>query len=341
MAPNKRRNIDELFDDKENQPPQNLNGAKYQERPRAQPYKNGNRANKDSNLATLKEGPNEKTAGLCDKVFIRLPAFNSIQLPRHNKRHTDDDPSTPDVPRTSDPKKSKLTKEAHPSENTAVAVTGSELSREVLRQRLQQVDKDFDLAMKRAKATTHKRKKNDEDIDTGSDESVARFVANMREAAFADIEARLHKKIPKEKIGMLELVKAQLNKLYIHSTFLDNGILESMKLWLEPLSDASLPSLDIIVDILDILDTLPIEAHHLMTSGIERVVLFYTKVDHSQATPAIKHKAQTLVDKWSRSTTKRSEDLRTKTIKYIEIDPQSTNERPRYDLSAAIAPSEE
>lgn len=41
---------------------------------------------------------------------------------------------------------------------------------------------------------------------------------------------------------------------HVHNTFLDNGILEAMKLWLEPLQDASLPSLDIIQDFLDILD---------------------------------------------------------------------------------------
>lgn len=44
------------------------------------------------------------------------------------------------------------------------------------------------------------------------------------------------------------------HRSHVHNTFLDNGILESMKLWLEPLQDASLPSLDIIQDFLDILD---------------------------------------------------------------------------------------
>lgn len=39
----------------------------------------------------------------------------------------------------------------------------------------------------------------------------------------------------------------------LHEQFLENQILEAIKLWLEPLPDGSLPSLDIQNDMLDIL----------------------------------------------------------------------------------------
>jgi len=107
----------------------------------------------------------------------------------------------------------------------------------------------------------------------------------MREAAFADIDAKLRHQSALSKVRMLEGVKKQLNKYgtswfitlphtsqgigipithepffpfpsrsHVHNAFLDNGLLEAMKLWLEPLQDASLPSLDIIQDFLHILD---------------------------------------------------------------------------------------
>lgn len=40
---------------------------------------------------------------------------------------------------------------------------------------------------------------------------------------------------------------------------------------------------------------LPIQTHHLSTSGVGRVVYFYTKVDDSRVTPSIKRKAHALV----------------------------------------------
>lgn len=127
------------------------------------------------------------------------------------------------------------------------------------------------------------------------DESAARFVAKMREAAFNDLDHKVNRQAALAKVRMLESVKTQLNKYdlncdslttrislqdsccisrkwhllmalihfsrhcfrsHLHNTFLDNGILEAMTLWLEPLQDSSfsLPSLDIIQDFLAILD---------------------------------------------------------------------------------------
>lgn len=48
--------------------------------------------------------------------------------------------------------------------------------------------------------------------DTELDESAARFVAKMQEAAFADIDSKLNRQAALAKVRMLENVKAQLNK---------------------------------------------------------------------------------------------------------------------------------
>lgn len=42
-------------------------------------------------------------------------------------------------------------------------------------------------------------------------------------------------------------------RTHLHEQFLENQILEAVKLWLEPLPDGSLPSLDIQTEMLDIL----------------------------------------------------------------------------------------
>lgn len=44
------------------------------------------------------------------------------------------------------------------------------------------------------------------------DDSAARFVGKMREAAFADIDAKLKHQSALSKVRMLESVKKQLNK---------------------------------------------------------------------------------------------------------------------------------
>lgn len=42
-------------------------------------------------------------------------------------------------------------------------------------------------------------------------------------------------------------------RTHLHEQFLENQILEAVKLWLEPLPDGSLPSLDIQTEMLEIL----------------------------------------------------------------------------------------
>ncbi|KAF9947406.1 Transcription factor iws1 [Mortierella alpina] len=252
----------------------------------------------------------------------------AIQLPSFKKRNADGESPTPEV------KKKKIAKKPKP------AAEGVEGDAELLpldprQQALLQLEKDFELAMKSGKSTTRRRRKDEEDIDTELDEGAQRFVAKMREAAFADIDAKSNNLSALAKVRMLESVKKQLNKSHVHNTFLDNGILEAMREWLEPLRDSSLPSLDIIQDFMDILDILPIQTDHLVNSGVGRVVFFYTKVDVSRITPTIKRKAESLVDKWSRPIIKLSQDYRDKKISYTDEDHTASSQRRRNTGSSA------
>lgn len=100
----------------------------------------------------------------------------------------------------------------------------------------------------------------------------------MKDAAYNDIAANEDKRPAIAKLKMLNTVTAALTKYVsnkcecseyigfmitlffflpfrtnLHEQFLENQILEAIKLWLEPLPDGSLPSLDIQNDMLDIL----------------------------------------------------------------------------------------
>lgn len=94
----------------------------------------------------------------------------------------------------------------------------------------------------------------------------------------------------------------------MQDSILDNGLLEAIRLWLEPLPDRSLPSLDIQSEMLDVLDKLPIIGDHLRESGVGKIVYFYTKSPRIEQ--AMKRKADQLVGKWSRLVIKRSENYK-------------------------------
>ncbi|KAG0027266.1 Transcription factor iws1 [Podila clonocystis] len=256
------------------------------------------------------------------------------QLPSFRKRNADGSSPPPE------PKKKKLASKKKADGGASRDDAANETTSDPRDLKLQKLDRDFELALKSGKTSSRRRRKDEEeDIDNELDASAARFVGKMRDAAFADIDAKLKKESALAKVRMLESVKRQLNKSHVHNTFLDNGILEVMKLWLEPLQDASLPSLDIIQDFLDILDILPIQTDHLVNSGVGRVVYFYTKVDDSRVTPSIKRAAHALVDKWSRPIVKLSQDYRDKKINYADEEPSASQNRKRPDHSRASASS--
>ena len=75
----------------------------------------------------------------------------------------------------------------------------------------------------------------------------------MKEAARQDIELNQNKTPATQKLKLLPLVIEQMNKRDLFEHFLDNGILEAIRMWLEPMLDGSLPSLDIRKAMLDIL----------------------------------------------------------------------------------------
>ncbi|CAM0142455.1 Transcription factor iws1 [Umbelopsis sp. WA50703] len=202
----------------------------------------------------------------------------------------------------------------------------------------EELDREFAAALATGK---RKKKKVDEyELEKNTDEMMATLRDRMKDAAYNDITANEDKRPAISKLKMLNIVTTALSKNNLHEQFLENQILEAVKLWLEPLPDGSLPSLDIQSEMLDILNKLPIRTDNLRESGIGRVMFFYTKCPRIE--PKIKRAADQLVAKWSRPILRRSADYREKRLETKEYrdDERSFYKRPRYNAPVEEAESE-
>ncbi|KAK9453106.1 hypothetical protein V1511DRAFT_505665 [Dipodascopsis uninucleata] len=161
--------------------------------------------------------------------------------------------------------------------------------------RLRELEERIDLALKPQK----KRKKLDEDdLEQMQDDRIIDIRERMRQAAIRDAEA-IKDGIPAtHKLSMLSEVRDVLQKHTLYDSILDNNLLESVRLWLEPLPDASLPAYSIQREMFSALEELPIKSTHLRESGIGKIVLFYHKSKRPQH--GIKRIADKLVADWSR-----------------------------------------
>ncbi|KAI7900686.1 uncharacterized protein BX663DRAFT_488298 [Cokeromyces recurvatus] len=169
-----------------------------------------------------------------------------------------------------------------------------------------EIDRQFEIALRGGKK---KRKRQDgESLENNIDEELTNLREHMRQAAEEDAIANGERRPAISKLKLLGEVITMLTNKHLQDAVLDNGLLETIRLWLEPLPDRSLPSLDIQNGMMDILDKLPISGDHLRESGVGKIVYFYTKSPRIE--PAMKRKADQLVGKWSRLVIKRSENYR-------------------------------
>jgi transcription factor SPN1 len=93
-----------------------------------------------------------------------------------------------------------------------------------------------------------------------------------------------------------------------------------VKFFLEPLNDGSLPAYNIQRDIFNALLRLPIEKDTLLSSGIGKIVLFYTKSKRPEL--GIKRVAERLLGEWSRPILKRTDDYKKRHIETRDFDYQ-------------------
>lgn len=91
---------------------------------------------------------------------------------------------------------------------------------------------------------------------------------------------------------------------HFHEVLLDNEVLISVRRWLEPLPNRTLPSPNIRKALLEVLKTIPIETVHLRESGLGRIVNFFGQ--RLGELDDIRRLANELVANWSRPIIQRS-----------------------------------
>jgi transcription factor SPN1 len=146
--------------------------------------------------------------------------------------------------------------------------------------KIREAQRDVEEALNRLKP---KRSKRAGDLmeEGALDDMMVQMSEKMKKSAEMDNEFNRNRQPAIAKIKLLPSILEQLNKAHLFEQFLDNNILEGIRLWLEPLQgDGSLPSLDIQRAMIKVLSEMPIRTEHLRESGIGRIIMFYSKCDY-------------------------------------------------------------
>ncbi|KAI8836367.1 hypothetical protein BC829DRAFT_456573 [Chytridium lagenaria] len=142
----------------------------------------------------------------------------------------------------------------------------------------------------------------------------------MKEAAYSDQDFNRKQQPAIAKVKLLPAVIEHLAKKQYFDQYLDNNILDGMKLVrLEPLPGRRvLPNLDVQSAMLTTLGKMPIRTEHLRESKIGRVVMFYSKCD--RVLPGIQKIVKELLEKWMRPILGRSNNYKEKPIASANVD---------------------
>lgn len=161
-----------------------------------------------------------------------------------------------------------------------------------------------------------------QDLDDEIDELLVDLKVQMERACQADNEARVAGNAAVHKLKLLPQVNAILNRNNVQHAVLDpdTNFLLHVKFFLEPLNDGSLPAYNIQRDIFTALTKLNIEKEALLSSGIGKVVLFYTRSKKPE--PNIKRMAERLLGEWSRPILKRTDDYKKRHVETRDFDYQ-------------------
>ena len=159
-----------------------------------------------------------------------------------------------------------------------------------------------------------------QDLEEEVDDQIAHLKVAMEKACVADNEAREKGMAATHKLKLLPQVTALLNRTSVQDSVLDpeTNLLQSVKYFLEPLNDGSLPAYNIQRDIFNALAKLPINKEVLLSSGIGKVVYFYTRSKRPEV--GIKRIAERLVGEWSRPILKRTDDYKKRQIETRDFD---------------------
>ncbi|KAL6453415.1 IWS1 Transcription factor IWS1 [Candida maltosa Xu316] len=182
--------------------------------------------------------------------------------------------------------------------------------------------KRFELEERMSKAikpTTKRRKKADEDdLERMQDDKIDYLKEQMIKAATLDVEKNSQGQIATEKLKLLSEVTDVLSRADLAISILDNNLLEAVRLWLEPLPDASMPAYQIQKELIKSLETLPIKTDHLAASGIGKVLVFYQRSKRTEA--SLKKIVDRLIGDWTRPILNKSDSYKDRSVQFHEYN---------------------
>ncbi|AMD20709.1 HDL035Wp [Eremothecium sinecaudum] len=200
--------------------------------------------------------------------------------------------------------------------------------------RRQVLEAKMERLLKKPKARQNRH--DEDDLEQYLDEKILRLKDEMNMAAMKDIETlnrRIetgdNKLVVMEKVVLLPKVVSVLNKANLADTILDNNLLQSVRVWLEPLPDGSLPSFEIQKSLLTAIENLPVKTEHLKESGLGKVIIFYTK--SKRVEPKLARIADRLVSEWTRPIIGASDNYRDKRVLKLEFDVEKHRKKSALD----------
>lgn len=146
------------------------------------------------------------------------------------------------------------------------------------------------------KRQSSKKSKKGEIEDT--EKYAMEIVTEMRESYKKDLDALINKKPSTTKIDIIDSICFKVLKKEAQEACVKLGVLDEIRVWLEPLPDNSLPNPKIKRALLNLLKYLRIERSDLSRSGIGKIVHFYSK--NNRETKEIRSLAEELMKKWKR-----------------------------------------
>lgn len=197
------------------------------------------------------------------------------------------------------------------------------------------LEEKMDMAVK--SRTVKRRKADEDDLERLQDDKIDFLKNKMIEAANLDVEKNSQGQVAAEKFKLLREVMDTMSKADLAISILDNNLLEAVRLWLEPLPDASMPSYQIQKELLHSLTTLPIKTDHLVASGIGKVLVFYQRSKRTE--PALKKIVDKLIGEWTRPILNKSDSYKDRTIKFNDYNKSKyTNQLSSLKKNKTVEP---
>lgn len=165
-------------------------------------------------------------------------------------------------------------------------------------ERVLEARKDFENALAKIKGQKGSTRLN---IDPQEmEEACNELCKQMQQAAEKDQQSIRNGKAGLEKQKMLKDVLSFLDREPMHEIMLDCGILQPLRVWMEPLlASKTLPNTNFRLAILEKLRTLPIDSDYLRESGgLGRLVMFFAC--RQEEDPKIQRISKELISVWSR-----------------------------------------